>query len=450
MVGVEDRRSFGELVWKVRDWIDEDADREDDYAAFRYEFFMLDGARGEDLARRLANLLDYDWSICEGNCVEAYLQESDDDHVERFIASHPELPPLQTAYLRALRKTPASCYEVIDTCAPDRVVVRDIIRATAPFEVSDEVGSRILTPGTIFMGRLPLVEGQPVISGYPVEVQRSDAEAIVKAAQQVIQELSAALTPVQRNDPEAIEELWRDTLPYVPSVAIVGAFLNGESDEDDDSEAMVAWRFRLKLPESRLIPMLHRIKDLCREEAEDAWYWRAGSKPSDPYVALVAIREGKLMVAARSQKQVKRAVAKLERDLRMKLGKPAKSRVVPSMTDLRDMDFNEEEQQELMSRLRSTIVEALDEPAPRLGGRSVRQVAASRDRASAVGTLREIEERVLAMANSMNVDGRGVMAAVWKELGLEPGTGLPVDGPEPKRKRRHLSREDVSLPFEPE
>src|SRR5579862_9389956 len=447
------RKSFGELMWEVRDWVEESEDREEDFLGFWEEFFLYEQDDDQRIQGALAGLPDDIFAWATALCVEAFLHESGSDPsaAEAFIESRPDLSELATEYLRSLKRSSSSCYEVIE-CSPGcSIKIQDLIRGGEPWVVPEVAGSTALTPGSIFAGRLVLVREQPVLSGFLVPLVSEVAEKIAEVTGLVVRGLSEDDSAREIADAPATAETWKDALAFVPSLAVCH-WLRTECDPTEfaDTDDFVELRFRLKVTEGQMVAKLERLRDLRpANDGSKAWFLHAGKKPTDPPLAFVAVDAGDLVIGANSLKRAKQMATRLERELRMKLGKATRSLVPRDRLRLEDLEFSAEERREIASILAKSVIEALDEPSPKLAGRTLRQAAANeRDRPAVVRIVKELENRIRQMAPGLNLDGGSLTAAIWRELGLDPITGTTVAASPPRiRRGRIRANENVPLPF---
>jgi hypothetical protein len=99
-----------------------------------------------------------------------------DDYLKR--RGWKDSAPVKT-YLRSLRSSVMSAYEVVDTAPGSHFVVRDLIRGGEPIRVEDKLGSQDLVQWDRMAARLLEIKGRTYMSGGALRLTFDDAAEIV-------------------------------------------------------------------------------------------------------------------------------------------------------------------------------------------------------------------------------------------------------------------------------
>ncbi len=105
-----------------------------------------------------------------------------DDYLKRRGFREPA--PVKS-YLRALRRSVTSVYQVVAAAPRSHIVLRDLIRSGAPIRVEDKLGARSLGPADHLAARLLPINGKTYLSSGVLRLPADRARALVKDARRL-------------------------------------------------------------------------------------------------------------------------------------------------------------------------------------------------------------------------------------------------------------------------
>ena len=466
-----DERTLARLV----EWAGDD----DDWGDFRAEVFgahfgplmedleLPDDALFERLGPAAADVLA---AVMEDFLAARFGDDGERNAVDEYLTRRGWLEKKHAAsYLRAVRDSAPSLYEVV-TLEPGRAVtVRDLVRDTDPERVPDRLVAEVVNVWDCFVGRL-------VGSG---RTRRFTVSAL-PFPRELVRTCLADLIEVTKEIPKQIREIIREqggkgdisdldprefllrgpmgtiffTSRFVTwHVDQAEAGLGGLTNTDDEALVLSTVRFPIEGSDADVAAALDGVPEFDRDDGgELRWSWRGRELPrlelpeslagNDPeagtgYLTLgqAEITGGALLLRVNSVERAEKGRDLLVASLGELLGNPLTSHEDPA-TGLgesaeerppapRDLDIPPEIAEAVLgAHFEEHYRRVLDEPIPMLGNVTPRKAAKSRKgRAAVVEWLKEIENgeaRQAAQTGRQPFD----TAWLWEELKIpRPGGG---------------------------
>ena len=328
--------------------------------------------------------------------------------------------PRAREYLKGIRTTPVSLYEVHDVVAGEWIELRDLIRGGPPRRISETLGSQKVQRWDRLVARIVIAQDEEMLTGGVLPLTRETGEALErmlvrkrgrrrKAADQVIlQAWLRSLLDDRRRPPPGLT--------------------------NTDGETLLLTKTRLPAAagaEQDIARRLDALEDWEREQDhEPAWTWQPASGTPRTIHATARLAGGALVVEANSRERMERALITLRLALGPLVGEglmshedpmqllrhaaprqPGASSDVPPTAGAEADAIMREIKDEHYRRV-------LDEPVPMLGNKTPRACARTKaGRARLVRWLKELEngERHAAAASGQAPYD---FAWIWEELGV--------------------------------
>ncbi|MDE2661061.1 MAG: hypothetical protein OXI45_12735 [Acidobacteriota bacterium] len=357
--------------------------------------------------------------------------------VDEYLARRGWLEKEQAAsYLRAVRDSTPSLYEVVALDPGRAVTVRDLVRETDPERVPDRQMSETVNVWDCFAGRLVGSGRTRRFTGgllpFPREAARMCMEDLIGLTQDLPKRLRKAArkegTKVEMSALEAREFLLQSPMGPVFftnqfvmfHVEQAAAGPPGLRNTDDEPLVLSTVRFPMVGSESDLAAALDDLTEFDRDSPELNWSWRGRELPPAPlpkelvgddpeagtgYLSLgmAAIADGALLLHVNSVERAERGRELLASRLGALVGTPLTSHEDPAArlengrgepgTGYEEPDIPPAEMEAVIHEFQERHYrQVLDEPVPMLGNRSPRQaVKTKKGRAAVVEWLKFIE-----------------------------------------------------------
>lgn len=466
-----DERTLARLV----EWAGDD----DDWGDFRAEVFgahfgplmedleLPDDALFERLGPAAADVLA---AVMEDFLAARFGDDGERNAVDEYLTRRGWLEKKHAAsYLRAVRDSAPSLYEVV-TLEPGRAVtVRDLVRDTDPERVPDRLVAEVVNVWDCFVGRLVgsgrtrrfTVSALP----FPRELVRTTMEDVVELTREIPEQLREILREQGKkadvSDLEPREFLLRGPLGTIFftrrfvtwHVEQAEAGPGGLTNTDGEAVVLSTVRFPIEGSDADVAAALDAVPEFDRDDGgELRWSWRGRELPrlelpeslagGDPeagtgYLTLgqAEITGGVLLLRVNSVERAGKGRDLLAAKLGALLGTPLTAHEDPA-TELGesgderppappDLDIPPEVAEAVFrAHFEEHYRRVLDEPVPMLGNVTPRKAAKSRKgRAAVVEWLKEIEN---GEARQAAQTGRQPFDTdwLWEELKIpRPGGG---------------------------
>lgn len=378
-------------------------------------------------------------------------------------------------YLEALRDSTASLYEVVDIDPGRSVTVRDLLVHGDAVTVHDRMGSQSMAQWDCLAGRVLVVNGQGRFAAGILHFGRdasarviSEIDRLVKMATRKLRRerrrtarrtrrrrgRSAALPPAEREAvvravpcAQVFTSCW-----LADAMDQIQAPLPDLRNTDDEAILFCEVRFPMIGSKARISAVLDGMERFERFEGGEArWRWWAPGSASRRFyqrkgvmqideteagtgrtsLGNVEFGNGVMTLAANSMERAERGEALLS----SRLGNLVGRALISSQDPLQGMKKGaaepgrnetapptEEEVQAMHQFLDEHYLRTLDDPLPVLGGKTLRQAAATaegrREAIDWIKGMENIEHRNATKEGRRAYDTRWI----WKELGLKrPG-----------------------------
>ena len=409
-------------------------------------------------------------AVMEDFLASRFGEDGDRNVVDEYLARRGWLEKKQAAtYLRAVRDSTPSLYEVVALEPGRAVTVRDLVRETGPERVPDRQLSETMTVWDCFAGRLVgsgrtrrFTEG---LLPFPREAARLCMEDLIGLTRDLPKRLRKAGRKagkkVEMSQLEAREFLLQSPMGPVFftnqfvmfHVEQTEAGPPGLRNTDDEPLVLSTVRFPIEGSETELAAALDDLTEFDRDSPELNWSWRGRELPPVPlpkelvrddpeagtgYLSLgmAAIADGALLLHVNSVERAERGRELLASRLGALVGTPLTShedplRRPPSSDDEgpprpENLDIPPDVAAAVLgAHFEQHYRQVLDEPIPMLGNVSPRKAAKSRKgRAAVVEWLKGLENSELRHAAEV---GRKPFDTgwIWEELEIPRPGGKP-------------------------
>lgn len=426
----------------------------------------------------LAEVIGEDWAVIAWGCaLEDFLSRDFDDHgniVDDYLKRRGwHEKAMNKAYMKALRSSVVSLYEVSDIRPGESFLVRDLFRGGEPVRVEEHSGSKSLKQWDRITARVLRVRNKTLISGGLLHFDHGLADSLLESLHRVrestktkggdlVRELSERFG--REIDPAEIDEAFDDgdvlryAAPFVTTCWLKNKLdlaLNPKLPElrngDGDAVEFLTLHFPLKpgATAERVRAALNALSAL-RSESSTFWNWLApdgtkdrGARKSAPsglrlettmedgpvVLGNLELTEKMLSLSINSQNRAERGQALLipalegligeplveRQDLEQMLARTSEPRPAPSSSDLTDEESREVIHRTFEQRYRRQ----LDEPIPMLGDLTPREAARSEaGRDKLVSWLKRVENHASRQGPSDPMASYDV-TWLWNELGVE-------------------------------
>lgn len=370
-------------------------------------------------------------------------------------------------YLKALRDSRVSLYEVVDLDPGNTMTVRDMILDDAPVTVKEKTGSQSAVRWDCIAARIVILKETPLFTGCLLHFQREAANEMLQAIDEWATDLKAdfrkmmkqAGGPSRLTSRELREILLEDeTLPQMFTdfwlTDVLERILAPPPEiQNMDGETFLFCEvhFPIKGSKEEVATILDGVDALVRDDpAEAAWTW-LGPHPSQQKgrdttkhkrglgmdtknelgqtaLGVIAFASDTLVLSVNSQERAARGRDLLVPHLGELVGSPLTSHITPQQA-LKERtqqlpaepDFpitSGEAQQKLHAHMNDHYRRVLDEPVPILGGKTPRQAATTpKGRAQVIDWLKGLENSVLRQPASQGQKPYDI-TWMWDELGI--------------------------------
>ncbi len=409
-------------------------------------------------------------AVMEDFLTARFGEENERNAVDEYLARRGWLEKKHAAsYLRAVRDSSPSLYEVV-TLEPGRAVtVRDLVRDIDPERVPDRLASEVMNVWDCFVGRL-VGSGRTRrftvgVLPFPRELVRTTMEDVIEVTKGLPKRLRKAARKegkkVDISDLDAREFLLRSPMgaTFFTSRFVTWHVEQAEAGlgglENTDGEALVpsTVRFPIAGSDTDVAAALDGVPEFDRDDGgELRWSWRGRELPrlelpeslagNDPEAGTghltlgqAEITGGVLLLRVNSVERAERGRDLIVSKLGALLGTPLTAHEDPAKQlgesveegppAPRDLDIPPEVAEAVLrAHFEEHYRRVLDEPIPMLGNVTPRKAAKSRKgRAAVVEWLKEIENgeaRQAAQTGRQPFD----TAWLWEELKIpRPGGG---------------------------
>lgn len=367
-------------------------------------------------------------------------------------------------YLEALRDSTPSLYEVVDIDPGQSLSVRDLLVPGEQVRVREHLASQAASLWDRIAARIVLLDGESVFTGAVLLFRYDSANHVLQAFDRLLKEATRARRKAgnhrrrRRKTPTAHRQ---ELIRQLPCAQIFTHFWLTESlhqamaplpelrNSDDEVLLFCEVSFPIVGDEARVSALLDGIEGFEREtEGVAAWRWcapgspmrrrariRRGDSGAAPHEATATtalghaeIGAGRLKLSVNSAERAERGHELLSCRLGDLVGSALRSSQEPYQAlqahraKRRQEDRRpptEEEVQGIRLYLDDHYRRTLDEPLPMLGGKTLRQAAATKTgRQQAIDWLKQLEnmEHRHAAAQGHAVYETGW---IWQELGIE-------------------------------
>ena len=371
-------------------------------------------------------------------------------------------------YLKALRDSTVSLYEVVDVVPGRSLTVRDLVLGGEAVKVEEKSSSRAAVLWDCLAARIVDVNGKNRFTGAVLHFRHAMAHRLLQAIEKMAVELESEM---RNDDPErhpaepvtgatAREAMMRSPglsrlISQIWTFDEVMQALAAElplRNSDDEAIVFCEVRFPLEGDAARVAAVLDGIEEFEREEdGATSWRWLAAGSPPDgsarhreerrpaedssedaidtASLGHAEFREGALVLSVDSHERAERGRELLASRLDDLVGPALIKRQVPegameSLAERRGAPnepavLPEQAVQAIHSRLDGDFRRILDDPLPALDGKTLREAAATPDgRERAVVWLKQLENVTHRRAAQMGHRPYDT-AWLWHELGIE-------------------------------
>ena len=167
----------------------------------------------------------------DGNVVDLYLKDKQQRRKEK---------PIPKAYLRGIRQSVMSLYEVSDIRRGQSFMARDLTHGRKPFRVEERSATRSLAPGQHMAMRIVEVRGQWIVAGGMLPFEPNLSEAAIEQIHWLAGQAEAGLRKVLYDErtrdpaPEVVREVSMAMALKVSSPLICDVWLNGTMQDSAD------------------------------------------------------------------------------------------------------------------------------------------------------------------------------------------------------------------------
>jgi hypothetical protein len=425
----------------------------------------------DELFERLGPVVpDVLTAVMEDFLTARFGEHGDRSVVDEYLARRGWLEKKHaSSYLRAVRDSFPSLYEVVTVDPGRAVTVRDLVRDTDPERVPDRLVSEVVNVWDCFVGRL-VGSGRTrrftvSLLPFPRGLVRICLEDLVELTKEIPKQLREILreqgSRADFSDLEPREFLLRGpmgaiffTSRFVTwHIEEAGAGLGELKNTDDEDLILSTVRFPIEGSEADVAAALDGIPEFGRDDGgELRWSWRGRELPplelpesltgGDPEAGTghltlgqAEVTGGALLLQVNSVERARKGRDLLISRLGALLGNPLTSHEDPArqLGDSdeerppapQDLDIPPEVAEAVLrAHFEEHYRQVLDEPVPMLGNVTPRKAAKSRKRrAAVVEWLKEIEN---GEARQAEQTGRRPFdtAWLWEELKIpRPGGG---------------------------
>ncbi|HKN01790.1 MAG TPA: hypothetical protein VJX23_14830, partial [Candidatus Binataceae bacterium] len=208
-------------------------------------------------------------------------------------------------YLRALRGSLMSLYEVVEVKSERGLVLRDLVRGGEPVEVDEQLGSQSAAIWDRIAARVLTIGGRHYLSGAVLNFEQEPADAVLRVfrisperAQRSIAERLPTLTEEQKRE---LDELLADRAIALEGGARVFAWIwlahtlrqlraPLPTLTNFDGEEVVFTKVRFAVAKEHRVEvarLLDQVPELAREANREYWSWhrqdgeQGGKRPED-------------------------------------------------------------------------------------------------------------------------------------------------------------------------
>ena len=368
-------------------------------------------------------------------------------------------------YLKALRDSTLSLYEIVDVVPGRYVTVRDLIFGGDVVRVDDKLGSKGAAPWDRVAARVVAVHGKNRFTGAVLHFRREVSQRLLKAFESLARELERGMRDDAREQQATApvtREMAREVMVRTPIFArtlsqlwVFDAVMQAQApapelrNTDDEAILFCEVRFSLTGDEAQVIAVLDAIGGFEREEDDRArWRWITTGSPmhraarhgstgpvsgssedatGTTLLGHAEIRRQALVLSVNSRERAERGQELLASRLGDLAGPSliAQQALEKAMEELSGPAPDEpgippeEAAQVMHSYLDDHYRRTLDDPLPMLDGKTLREaVRTHTGRPQVIDWLKElenIEHRRAAHEGHRPYD----TAWLWRELGIE-------------------------------
>lgn len=383
------------------------------------------------------------------------------------------------SYLRSLRQSHMSLYEVIEIESEKSLVVRDLIGGGAPVRVFEKSLTRYVTVWNIIGARICSEEGRPVFAGGALAIGRETGIDLAKTIKDLHDEGIGFLRKHRADDPEfsAYSPAEHERLMKVMWAKEIGLGYLEECFEklnrkielrnsDGHTLQYHTITFPLNVNWNDIATQLNTVENYHQDEdsrARKFWNWiqpmeknssahRKNKKPKNPQVRVIEttlegaylnrpvrvlgtleLLKSKLIVQANSIERTRILEKRVITLLESRIGEPtwraeesisglsAKERLPAAKTkNLPKPDITPEEETEILhTMLTEHYREWLVTPIPAFGGKTPRQMSKTKGgRATLVESLKSIEISLHHIERQSDITHPLDLGWLWEDLGI--------------------------------
>lgn len=349
--------------------------------------------------------------------------------IDAFLARRGwQQTPRAREYLKGIRTTPASLYEVHDVAPGEWVELSDLYRGGPPRRIAEQSGSRDLQRWDRLIARIVIAGEEEMLSGAVLPLVRESAEVLEGILKRV---RDKGETPA--NADALFLQVWLEGLLDVGRRPL-------PTLQNTDGEPLLLTTTRLPVAaqaSAEIARRLDALADWHREPDDEppGWAWQPGTGTPATIHAVARLQDDSLVLETNSRARMERALAALRNVLGTLIGTGLTSHEDPFRRLRRGEPHDADEAPpdaspagpEIEAVLRqfkdAHYRRVLDEPVPMLGDRTPRECARTKSgRARLTRWLKEIEngERHGAAASGQPAYD---VTWIWQELGLRPTGG---------------------------
>lgn len=370
-------------------------------------------------------------------------------------------------YLRALRGSVMSLYEVVEVKPGRGLVLRDLVRGGEPIEVDDQLGSQSATIWDRIAARVLAIGGRHYLSGAVLNFEQEAADAVLRILrinpEQAKRSIAERLPALSEEQMRELDELLTDRTIALEGGGQVFTWIwlahtlrqlraPRPTLTNFDGEEVVFTRIRLAVAKehrSEVARLLDQVPELARESERDCWSWHRqdgeqGGKRPEGGLSLARWDETGALVLGHLELRGKWLVLEVNSAARAERGKQMLTQLLGGLvaTPVTDTQSVQSALEEHRARKRSSTEEAasklppeeaarvmmelldrhyrrvIDEPLPAVGNIPPREaVRTVEGRQKVIGWLKSLEN---GEGHRARKDGtpRYDFSWMWRELGV--------------------------------
>lgn len=390
------------------------------------------------------DFLTLDFDVPGENIVDEYLKRR----------SWREKPPAK-AYMKALRSSIMSLYEVSDVIPGESMKLRDLLRGTEPVTVSEHAATRSLKQWDRIAARVVNVQGKTIISGGLLPFSFEACTILFDGLKEGL-ELEDSQQPENLSDEDLRHLAPVFTLSWLYNLLEGVAFQQDPDLFNSEGEPIefhdMRFAFATRVTQKQIAVELNKMPELQQESAK-FWNWldrdvSPRKRPVDEnqgrmletmmddgsrVLGNIELKGKALFLSVNSAGRAKTGQELMERALGGLVRTPlTEIRTIRQMMEDRPDNSDHDPEDEIPPEIAEQIMwqyfdkhyrETLDEPIPALNNKTPRQAAKTKaGRKQVIEWLKYLENRTPKHAGENDPMANYDFGWMWEELGIErPG-----------------------------